>query len=78
MRMGRGYRRHVDESKAILERLERIEMLDRRGAAPAEIVDELRALLVEAEAWSRAEGGDAGAHAVEDLRGALERDMITM
>ncbi len=75
---GQGYLRNVDESKAILDRLERIEMLDRAGAAPAELVDELRALLVEAEAWSRAEGGDAGARAVEDLRGALERDMIAM
>ena len=68
----------MDESKAILQRLERIERLDRDGAPPAELVDELRALLVEAEAWSRAEGGDAGARAVEDLRGALERDMIAM
>ena len=68
----------MDESKAILERLERIEILDRLGAAPAELVDELRALLEEAEAWSRAEGGDAGARAVEDLRWALERDMIAM
>ena len=76
VRAGQGYRRHVDESQAILERLERIELLDRSGAAPAELVDELRALLVEAEAWSRAEGGEAGARAVDDLRGALERDMI--
>ena len=68
----------MDESKAILERLERIEILDREGAAPAQLVDELRALLEEAEAWSRAEGGDAGARAVEDLRAALERDMIAM
>ena len=68
----------MDESKANLERLERIESLDRRGAAPAQLVDELRALLEEAEAWSRAEGGDAGARAVEDLRVALERDMIAM
>ena len=78
MQTRQGYLRNVDESKAILDRLERIEMLDRAGAAPAELVDELRALLVEAEAWSRAEGGDAGARAVEDLRGALERDMIAM
>ena len=78
MQTGQGYLRDVDESKAILQRLERIEMLDREGAPPAELVDELRALLVEAEAWSRAEGGDAGARAVEDLRGALERDMIAM
>jgi hypothetical protein len=68
----------MDESKAILERLARIEMLDREGADPVELVNELRALLEEAEAWSRVEGGDAGARAVEDLRGALERDMIAM
>ena len=78
MQTGQGYLRNVDESKAILDRLERIEMLDRAVAAPVDLADELRALLVEAEAWSRAEGGDAGARAVEDLRGALERDMIAM
>lgn len=68
----------MDESTTILERLERIEALDRAGAAPAELIDELRALLVEAEAWSRTEGGDAGARAVEDLRSALGHDMIAM
>ena len=66
----------MDESRAVLERLERIEALDRRGADSRELVAELRALLVAAEAWSRREGGDAGASAVEDLRKALERDMI--
>jgi hypothetical protein len=68
----------VDESEALLERLVRIEVLDRSGASPAELVEELRALLVEAEAWSRREGGDAGAKAVGDLRAALARDMIGM
>jgi len=68
----------VDESEAILERLERIEALDGSGASPAELVEELRALLAEAEAWSRREGGEAGAKAVEDLRHALTRDMIAM
>jgi hypothetical protein len=62
----------MDESHAILERLERIEELDRAGAGPGDLVDELRALLVEAEAWSRQEGGDAGAKAVEELRVALD------
>jgi hypothetical protein len=61
----------VDESKAILERLERIEALDGSGASPADLVEELRALLREAEAWSRREGGDAGERAVADLREAL-------
>jgi hypothetical protein len=61
----------VDESGVILERLERIEALDRAGAPASDLVDELRALLVDAEKWSRAEGGDEGARAVEELRAAL-------
>jgi hypothetical protein len=61
----------MDESRAVLERLERIESLDRGGAAPTELVEELRALLAEAERWSRCEGGEAGASAVEHLRDAL-------
>ena len=66
----------MDESSAILERLERIEALDRAGAPASDLVEELRALLVDAEAWSRKEGGDAGVEAVADLRAALARDMI--
>ena len=62
----------MDESEAILARLERIEALDGSGASPAELVEELRALLAEAEAWSRREGGDAGAKAVQELRTALD------
>ena len=62
----------MDDSRAVLERLERIEALDRSGASSAELMEELRALLVEAEAWSRREGGDAGARAVADLREALD------
>ena len=61
----------MDESHAILERLERIEALDRAGATAPELVAELRALLLEAEAWSRSEGGEEGARAVEELRAAL-------
>ena len=68
----------MDESRAVLARLERIELLDREGAEPSVLVDELRALLLEAESWSRREGGDAAKRAVEDLRSALERDMIGM
>jgi hypothetical protein len=74
--VGEGYVRGVDESRAILEHLERIETLDRRGASPAVILAELRALLGEAERWSRAEGGEDAKHAVDGLRSALARDMI--
>ena len=63
----------MDESRAVLERLKRIEAIDREGVGAAQLVEELRALLVEAEAWSRREGGDAGSRAVEDLRSALRK-----
>jgi hypothetical protein len=66
----------MDESRAVLERLARIERLDRRRAQPSELLGELRELLVEAEAWSRKEGGDAAARAVAELRRALQREMI--
>lgn len=60
----------------MIERLERIEALDRATADPAELLAEVRGLLHDAEAWARAEGGDAGGAAVERLRAALARDMI--
>jgi len=66
----------MDESRAILERLERIEALDRRRAPPDVILAELRALLGEAEAWSEAEGGEDAKRAVDGLRSAFARDMI--
>jgi hypothetical protein len=66
----------MDEARAVLERLARIEALDRAGAEATELVAELRVLIEEAEAWSRVEGGDAGEQAVNELRTALARDMI--
>jgi hypothetical protein len=67
----------MDEARSVLVRLERIEALDRAGARAPELVAELRALLVEAEAWSRREGGDAGADAVEQLRAAMRDSDMT-
>ena len=55
----------------MLERLERIEALDRAGADRPALLAELRALLVDAEEWSKMEGGDAGERAVDNLRSAL-------
>lgn len=77
-RAGQGYGGRVDESEAVLRRLERVEALAAAGSPSADLVAELRKLLAEAEAWSRREGGDAGARAVADLRSALEREMIGM
>lgn len=68
----------MDEARAVLERLERIEALDRAGADRPTLLTELRGLLADAEAWSEAEGGDAGESAVDNLRSALARDMIAV
>lgn len=61
----------------MLERLERIEELDGAGAGKDELLAELRALLAEAEVWSRAEGGEAGVRAVAELRAALSATSVT-
>ena len=66
----------MEESRAILRRLERIEALDRAGADAGRLLGELRELLAEAEEWSLKEGGEAGARAAAELRAALTRDMI--
>ena len=45
----------MDEARAVLERLERIESLERVGAPPDELLAELRLLVREAEVWARRE-----------------------
>jgi hypothetical protein len=66
----------MEEARAVLERLGRIERLRREDAPAPILLEELRRLLGEAEEWSRLEGGDAGERAVAGLREALARDMI--
>ena len=61
----------MDEARAVLDRLERIEALERDGAAPRELLDELRSLLGEAEAWARVEGDERAAAVVERCDRAL-------
>ena len=63
----------MEEAQAVLARLERIEELRRSQAPAATMLDEVRALLCEAETWSRTEGGDAGRQAVAGLRDAIVR-----
>ena len=68
----------MEEARRVLERLERIESMQRAHAGPAELLEELRALLGEAEKWARTEGGDAGEAAAARLRSSLVRDMIAV
>jgi hypothetical protein len=66
----------MEEAAHVLERLERIDAMRAADAPAAELLAELRALVGEAEAWARSEGGDAGEAAVARLRAALAGDMI--
>jgi hypothetical protein len=63
----------MDEARAVLARLERIEVLERSGAAATEVLEEVRALLRDAEEWVRAEpsGTDLAQSALERCRAAL-------
>jgi len=45
----------MEEARAVLERLERIEVLDRERAEPGVVLDELRELVREVEIWARRE-----------------------
>ena len=55
----------MEEARRVLARLERIEALERDRAVPGVLLDELRALLAEAEAWlaRRAPGAGRGTRA---------------
>jgi hypothetical protein len=62
---------HVDDARAVLARLDRIETLEREGAPPGVLLDELRGLVQDAEAWARREGGERAKNAVERCASAL-------
>ena len=63
----------MDEARSVLERLERIEALERRGSPAGPMLAELRELVVEAEAWVRVEPGptDGAQDAIARLRQAV-------
>jgi len=57
----------MDEARAVLQRLERIEALEREGASPAALLAEMQALVREAEAWARLEGDERASEAAAAL-----------
>ncbi len=61
----------MDATSAVLRRLDRIEQLEQRDASPRELLPELRALVLEAEAWARREGDERARVAVAEVREAL-------
>ena len=66
----------MEEARRVIERLDRIDALDRATASPAELLAELRGLLHDAEAGGRVDGGDDADEAVIRLREALARDAV--
>ena len=61
----------MDEARAVLARLDRIEALEREGASPGVLLEELRGLVQAAEAWARLEGDDRASRVVESCADAL-------
>ena len=57
----------MDEARAVLVRLERIEGLDRESAHPSLLFAELRELVREAEEWARVDGDERAEEAVAAL-----------
>jgi len=68
----------MDEARAVLERLERIETLERAGAPPRALLDEVRALVEAAEEWLEVEPSARSAAALERCRAALAREEVGM
>jgi hypothetical protein len=63
----------MDEARAVLRRLERIEALEREGARAAAVLAELQELVREAEVWARLEGDERATTAAAAI---AERAMI--
>ena len=61
----------MEEAREVLARLSRIERLERRDAPTAELLDELRALVGEAERWARREDDARALEAAAACEAAL-------
>ena len=66
----------MDEARAVLARLERIETLDRERADPRTLLAELRELVREAEDWARAEGDERAEAAADVYKEAMADDIV--
>ena len=60
------------EEARVLARLDRIDALDREGAAPGELLAELRGLLRDAETWARQQGAREQGEAARPTNGNEE------
>jgi hypothetical protein len=63
----------MDEARAVLARLDRIEELEREGAPPGVLLEELRGLVQAAETWAKLEGDERARAAVDRCDAALSQ-----
>jgi len=69
----------MDEARAVIERLDRIQALEGEHAPASMLLAELRELVREAEAWVSAEGKpEQAVTAVERCKDALEQRILTV
>jgi hypothetical protein len=68
----------VDEARAVMRRLDRIDALEREGAHATTVLAELRELVREAEAWSRVEGDERAQSAVERVEEAMAVEAVQL
>ena len=61
----------MDEARAVIDRLERIEKLEWNHAPPEVLLEELRGLVREAEVWASVEGDGRAAAAVDRCDAAI-------
>ena len=62
----------------MIDRLERIELLERDGAPPAVMLEELRGLVRDAEMWARLEGDERARAAVDRCDAALDSHRVAV
>jgi hypothetical protein len=67
----------MEEARAVVARLERIEALEREGAAVPSLLAELRELVREAGEWARREGDPRAIEAAAALDAAREARVAT-
>jgi hypothetical protein len=66
----------MDEARAVIERLDRIDALERDGAPAPALLAELRELVREAEAWARLEQDVRAVRAAERVGEAMANDIV--
>jgi hypothetical protein len=66
----------MDEARAVIERLNRIEALEDEGAPATALLAELRELVREAEEWARREGDERADQAVERCKEAMADEIV--